>query len=193
MSRRTQRVANLIRQILGQALLSKMSDPRINPALTSVTRVEVPEDLLTARVYISVMGTEAEQELTLRAVRHASGRLQELMMRQMSLRNTPILSFETDKEFKKTLQTLDIIQRAMDEIEQKEKARKAAAGETQEAGAGEEEGGEEEGETAEDESDEETSEDGPEEEKTEDEDDDEDESEKDTDQDESEEDTDKDK
>jgi ribosome-binding factor A len=131
-------VANLIRQILGQALLSKMSDPRINPALTSVTRVEVPEDLMTARVYISVMGTEAQQELTLRAVRHASGRLQELMMRQMSLRNTPILSFETDKEFKKTLQTLDIIQRAMDEIEQKEQARKAAAGETEPAGDEEE-------------------------------------------------------
>lgn len=178
MSRRTQRVANLIRQILGQALLSKIADPRINPALTSVTRVEVPEDLMTARVYISVMGTEAEQELTLRAVRHASGRLQELMMRHMSLRNTPILSFETDKEFKKTLQTLDIIQRAMDEIEQKEKARKAAAGETEEDAAGEEE----EGETAEDEdeSEEEMSEDGPEKET----DDDEDESEKDTDKDE---------
>jgi ribosome-binding factor A len=183
-------VANLIRQILGQALLSKIADPRINPALTSVTRVEVPEDLMTARVYISVMGTEAEQELTLRAIRHASGRLQELMMRQMSLRNTPILSFETDKEFKKTLQTLDIIQRAMDEIEQKEKARKAAAGETEEDAAGEEEEGdggeEEEGETAEDEdeSEEEMSEDGPEKEKETDEDDDEDESEKDTDKDE---------
>jgi ribosome-binding factor A len=141
-------VANLIRQILGQALLSKMSDPRINPALTSVTRVEVPEDLMTAKVYISVMGTEAQQELTLRAIRHASGRLQELMMRQMSLRNTPILSFQTDKEFKKTLQTLDIIQRAMDEIEQKEQARKAAAGETEAASEGAEEK-----ETAEDEDD----------------------------------------
>ena len=163
MSRRTQRVAHLIRQILGQALLSKIADPRINPALTSVTRVEVPEDLMTARVYISVMGTEAEQELTLRAIRHASGRLQELMTRQMSLRNTPILSFETDKEFKKTLQTLDIIQRAMDEIELKEKARREAAGETEEAS---EEGEEEE-----------TTEDGPEEETAEDEDENEDEAE----------------
>ena len=131
MSRRTQRVASLIRQILGQALLSKIADPRIDPALTSVTRVEVPEDLLTARVYISVMGTEAQQQLALRAIRHASGRLQQLMVGQMSLRNTPILSFELDVEFKKTLQTLDLIERAMAEIRQKDEARKAAEGEAE--------------------------------------------------------------
>jgi ribosome-binding factor A len=149
MSRRTQRVASLIRQILGQALLSKIADPRIDPALTSITRVEVPEDLLTAKVYISTMGTEPQQQLALRAVRHASGRLQGLMAQRMSLRNTPILSFEIDKEFKKTLQTLDIIQRAMDEIQQKEQARLAASG-GQEQPKAKEEGEEESGETAED-------------------------------------------
>ncbi|MGB2824873.1 MAG: 30S ribosome-binding factor RbfA [Phycisphaerae bacterium] len=123
MSRRTQRVANLIRRILGEALLSKLSDPRIDSARTSVTRVEVPEDLLTARVFVSVLGTQAQQRKVLRALQHAAGRLQELMMKQISLRHTPILSFDLDTRYKKTLQTLDIIRRAMDEIHERELAR----------------------------------------------------------------------
>jgi len=123
MSRRTQRVANLIRQTLAEALLSKLSDPRIDPARTSLTRVEIPEDLLTAKVFVSVLGTQAQQRRALRALRHAAGHLQELMMRRISLRHTPILSFELDTRYKKTLETLDIIRQAMDEIQEKELAR----------------------------------------------------------------------
>ena len=44
MSRRTDRIASLIRDTVGMLLLTKMSDPRIDPALTSITRVEVPAD-----------------------------------------------------------------------------------------------------------------------------------------------------
>jgi len=114
-----------MRQIVGELLLTKLSDPRIDRARTSVTRVEVAEDLLTAKVYISVMGTEGRQNRTLQALRHASGHIQELMMRQMSLRTTPVLSFLVDTEFKKTLETLNIIQRVADEIRQKDEALQA--------------------------------------------------------------------
>lgn len=122
MTRRTERVGSLIRDTIGQVLLTKLSDPRIDPARTSVTRVMVPEDLLTAKVYVSVLGTEAEARRTLRALRHASGHVQELMMRTISLRHTPLLEFELDTSFKKTLQTLEIIEQAMEEIRQKESA-----------------------------------------------------------------------
>jgi ribosome-binding factor A len=139
MSRRTERVANLIRRTLGETILTKLSDPRIDPARTSITRVEIPEDLLTATVYVSVLGTEGEQSRTLRALQHASGRLQELLMRKISLRHTPLLSFELDTRYKKTLQTLDLIQQAMDEIDERQRARQeqddsAAAADTPAAG-----------------------------------------------------------
>jgi hypothetical protein len=48
-------------------------------------------------------------------------------MRQMSLRTTPVLSFVADTEFKKTIETLNIIQRVADEIRQKDEARLQAA------------------------------------------------------------------
>jgi len=129
MNRRTERVCSLIRDTIGQLILAKLSDPRIDPARTSVTRVEMPEDLLTARVFMSVIGTEPQQRSTLRALKHAAGHIQELMMRQISLRNTPLLEFVEDTNFKKSLETYKIIQQAMNELHQKEDARKQQEGE----------------------------------------------------------------
>jgi ribosome-binding factor A len=120
MSRRTQRIANLVRNALGSILLSKLADPRVDPARTSITRVKVPEDLLTAKVYVSVIGTPAEQRKTVTALRHASGHLQELLGREISLRNTPVLQFEPDVQFKKTIETLELINKAMAEIHEKD-------------------------------------------------------------------------
>lgn len=126
MSRRSERVSSLIRSTIGQLLLSKLSDPRIDPALVSVTRVEVPEDLLTARVYVSVVGTVSQQRTALRALRHATGRIQELMAREVQLRKTPVLEFAFDEKFKKALKTYQLIEQAMAEIRAKE-AREAEA------------------------------------------------------------------
>ena len=47
-------------------------------------------------------------------------------MRKIQLRNTPILSFEPDTRFKKTLETYSVIQKAMDEIKQKEQLKNRA-------------------------------------------------------------------
>lgn len=127
MNRRTERVASLIRHTIGQLILAKLSDPRIDPARTSVTRVEVPEDLLTARVFISVMGTDAQQRSALRALKHAAGHIQDLMARQITLRNTPMLEFVEDVRFKKSLETYTAIQKAMEETRQKEEARGESA------------------------------------------------------------------
>jgi len=118
MSRRTERVGNLIRETISELIFKKLSDPRIDPAVTSVTRVDVPEDLLTAKVYVSILGAEGRQRSGIRALRHASGHLQELMTRRIKLRHTPVLEFILDTRFKKTLETLEIIDRAMAEIRQ---------------------------------------------------------------------------
>jgi ribosome-binding factor A len=120
MSRRTERVANLIRNTLGELLLAKMSDPRLDPVRTSITRVEVPEDLLTAKVFVSIVGDQKEQKRGLQALRHAAGYLQDKMMDRISLRNTPLLRFELDTKFKKTMETLNLISEVMQEIRDKE-------------------------------------------------------------------------
>lgn len=127
MNRRLERINALIRNTIGELLLSKISDPRIDPALTSVTRVEISEELTSARVFISVMGTETQQKLAIQALQHAAGHIQELMMRQIQLRNTPILQFQLDKQFKKTLETLRVLQQVAAEMREKDEAQKLAS------------------------------------------------------------------
>ena len=116
MSRRTDRVDSLVRRTLGQLLLTRLSDPRIDPARTTITNVTVSEDLASAKVYVSVIGSQADQRKALAALKHAAGHLQELMMRQVSLRQTPVLNFVLDTNFKKALETLEIIDQAMAEL-----------------------------------------------------------------------------
>jgi ribosome-binding factor A len=123
MKRRTQRVSNLIRNIVSELVRTRLSDPRIEPARVSITRVEMPEDLLTARVYVSVIGSEADQRRTLRALRHAGGHIQELLMRQIQLRHTPVLEFVNDTQFKKTIQTLQVLSQVSEEIRRKDEQR----------------------------------------------------------------------
>ena len=126
MSRRSERVSNLIRNTIGELLHTKLSDPRIEPARVSITRVDVPEDLLTGKVYVSVIGTEAEQRRTVRALQHAAGRIQEVMMRNISLRHTPALEFVEDTNFKKTLETYALIDEVSRELRAKDEARQGA-------------------------------------------------------------------
>jgi len=121
MSRRTERIGSLMRTEIARLILTKLSDPRIDTARTSVTRVEVPEDLLKAKVYVSVLGTAGEQKRTLQALRHAAGHIQELMVRRIRLKNTPVLEFELDRHYKSALDTLDLIEQAMKEIRQKDR------------------------------------------------------------------------
>ena len=123
MTRRTQRVGSLVRETLGRLLLTDLSDPRIDPARTSVVRVEVPEDLMTAKVFVSVLGDEVLQRKTLRALMHAKGHIQKLLGRRLALKHTPKLTFEFDKNFQSTLETYRIIENAMQEIRDKESAR----------------------------------------------------------------------
>ena len=100
--------------------MRRIADPRIDPGKTTITRVEVGEDLLTAKVFVSVMGEPADQRRCVTALSHASGRMQELISPGIKLRNMPILSFHADEKFKKTMETLSLIQQAMDEIHEKE-------------------------------------------------------------------------
>jgi len=123
MSRRTERIGKVIKQSVGRILRTELSDPRIDTARTSITRVEVQEDLLRAKVYVSVIGTEAEQRRTVRALNHAAGRIQLEMRRDVSLRFMPALEFLTDKQFKGALKTWQLIQQAMDELRERQRAR----------------------------------------------------------------------
>ena len=107
---------------------------RLDPAGVSVTRVEVAEDMTRAKVFCSVLGSDAQQRTALRALQSAAGRIQALMMRQVHLRFTPVLHFVPDVRFKKSLETLALIQQAMEELRAEEGAEPPPPAEDEENG-----------------------------------------------------------
>ena len=95
MSRRTDRVADLIRGELSFLLLKDVHDPRIR--LVSVVGLSVSPDLRHATVKVSVLGTDEHREGTIEALRHARGFLRTELAHRLRMRTTPELVFELDR------------------------------------------------------------------------------------------------
>jgi ribosome-binding factor A len=92
-SGRGRRVDEAIRQVLSDALPT-LKDPRIG--FVTVTGVKASKDFAYATVYVSVFGSESDQERTLEGLDAARGVLQAQVARELQLRRTPILTFEYD-------------------------------------------------------------------------------------------------
>ena len=114
MSRRTERVASLIRQILADAIRS-LNDPRI-PTVTSITRVEVSEDFATAKVHVSALAPDTRRALCLTALRSAAGHLRWLLGQELTLRKLPQLEFRLDDSVRRGIETVETIERVMREL-----------------------------------------------------------------------------
>jgi len=91
---RMRRIDGAMKQVLGDALSQTLKDPRIG--FVTVTDVKTSADLRHARVYVSVLGDEAEQSATLDGLRSAHGYLQGRVAGELRLKRTPELQFELD-------------------------------------------------------------------------------------------------
>lgn len=101
-TRRTAKVAQAIRQVVSSAILFELRDPRVK--YVTVLHVEVPSDLRTAKVYISIMGDEKAQRLTMKGLEAARGWIQSRIADELQLRLTPVLTFVVDPGIKKSIE-----------------------------------------------------------------------------------------
>jgi ribosome-binding factor A len=108
MSRRTDRVSDLIRAELSDLLLRSVHDPRIR--LASVTGVEVSPDIKRAVVRISALGDEDQRLATIDALRHARGFLRSELANRLRTRNTPELVFELDRGAEHSQKISDLLE-----------------------------------------------------------------------------------
>ena len=89
------RINEVLREVLGAAIAGDLSDPRIG--FVTVTSVETSPDLRSARVHVSVLGTEAEREATLAGLRSSHGVLQAKIAAETRMKRTPTLTFHYDE------------------------------------------------------------------------------------------------
>ena len=112
-TRRQEKVARVIKETVSDCIANHLSDPRIE-GLVSVTKVDVSPDLRNCDVYISVLGTdEAAQNKTFSAIQHATKRIQAFMAHNINMRFCPTLHIKNDDKFKKTLETMNLIDQAV--------------------------------------------------------------------------------
>jgi ribosome-binding factor A len=108
---RVARVAAIIREVASETILFKISDPRVH--LVTVTRVEVAADLQHAKVYVSIMGTPAQQRKAMVGLQHAAGFIQSQLGDRMRTRYTPVLRFVFDDGIKQSIEISRLISEAL--------------------------------------------------------------------------------
>ena len=108
MSRRTERISDLLRAELSDLILREIKDPRIR--LVSLTGVEVTSDLRRAVVRVSALGDDKQREEAVEALRHARGFLRTELSHRLRTRVTPELIFELDRGAEHSQKISDLLE-----------------------------------------------------------------------------------
>lgn len=109
MSKRTERVADLIRREMADLLLHKLRDPRLG--FVSVTSVEVSGDLSSARVFLSSMAGEEHSAELLAVLRKAVPFLRHELAPRLGLREVPQLSFTYDASIERGARVEELLRK----------------------------------------------------------------------------------
>ena len=114
MTRRTERINDLLREEISDLLRGVVKDPRIG-GLVTITEVDVSPDLRMAKVFVSVMGTDEEKASTFRALDAAAKFMQRELRRRLTIRRTPELRFIKDTSLEKGARILELLQQVRED------------------------------------------------------------------------------
>ena len=112
MSQRTDRLDSQIRAELAELLHREMKDPRVGFA--TITRVETARDLGSAKVWVSIMGSDDEREQTMKALADAAPWLRRQLGSRLTVRHVPQLIIRHDD----SIEAGDRVLRLLREIEE---------------------------------------------------------------------------
>lgn len=92
---RIEKVQELIKQEVSQIILQELKDPRIG--FVTVTQVDVTGDLRSAKIYVSLMGSQEQIKECWDGLQKSLGYIRREIGKRIRLRCTPELSFQLDK------------------------------------------------------------------------------------------------
>jgi ribosome-binding factor A len=107
MTQRTDRIDELLRQEIGQALEREVTDPGIG--FVTVTKVETSPDLAHARVWVSVIGSDERRKEALAGLRRAMPYIRRGLGSKIRLRRIPELDVRLDDTLVRGTRVLQII------------------------------------------------------------------------------------
>ena len=115
-SRRSQRVADVVRAELSRLILLEAHDKDLH--LVTVTDVEMPPDLRSARVHFSCLGADEEREKAADALRRAGGYLRREVGQRCQLRYAPELHFIFDRSLERGARIEELLHQVLPAADQ---------------------------------------------------------------------------
>ncbi len=110
---RVEKVQELMKQEAGKIILYDLKDPRIG--FVTVTSVEMTGDLRSAKIYVSLMGSDEQLKNTWEGLQSALGFMRRELGQRVRLHFTPEISFELDKSLEYSGHIQNLINRIHEE------------------------------------------------------------------------------
>lgn len=129
--RRVARVEREIQATIAQFLIRGFKTPL--PGLVTVAQVKMPADLRAAKVYVSVLGSDAQKEEALELLQERAFEIQNYIGKELKMRYCPKLTFYPDHATEEVLK----VERILHDLEEERKAADAGRAERSEGRAAE--------------------------------------------------------
>jgi len=110
-------MGEFLREEVTDIIRTELDDPRLG--FWTITHVEVSQALRSARIFVSVLGTEGERKDTLKALRGAAGFIRTHLKPRMRTRIIPDLDFRDDR----SMEHAEEIARTLRELHEEDERR----------------------------------------------------------------------
>ena len=107
------RVQDLLREEISLIIQRELQDPGLG--FITVVDVRVSEDLKSAKVYVSIYGSDEEQKHALEALKRSKGYIKFLLGKRVTLRYIPELTFSLDDSLERVQRMEEIFKKEADE------------------------------------------------------------------------------
>lgn len=111
--KRNRQIADAIQRELSELIRLEMRDPRVG--MVTLTDVELTRDNAHAKVFFTLMGTEAQIESCQQGLQSAAGFLRSQLASRLTIRTVPQLHFEVDTSIERGVRLSTLIDEAVAE------------------------------------------------------------------------------
>ncbi|MBI4432964.1 MAG: 30S ribosome-binding factor RbfA [Candidatus Omnitrophica bacterium] len=117
MSQRSEQVAEELRKIISMILLRDLHDPR--KGFVTITRVEIGADLRNAKVFYSILGSEAQKADTREMMNENRGFIKGLANQRLNMKFAVDIYFEEDASLEHSFKIESILKKIKKESGEK--------------------------------------------------------------------------
>jgi ribosome-binding factor A len=105
---RSERVGQQIKRELSDMILRDLKDERIG-GIVSITEVECTSDCRSARIFVSVFGTDEQKQGTMAALNEQLGYIRGELCRRLQIRFAPELAIKLDDSLERGSKVNDLL------------------------------------------------------------------------------------